>query len=130
MTDESTCGKFKKSHVERYLMPEIKPTQTRIINTFVDKMMVDKDLGAMSTEEREALRKNLRQKAEEQIEQAMLAALPDKKLLELEQLVDAGASDDALDDFFANCGVDFTKAAEQAMVEFRKAFLNSTVGEA
>lgn len=130
MTDESTCGKFKKSHVERYLMPEIKPTQTRIINTFVDKMMVDKDLGAMSTEEREALRKNLRQKAEEQIEQAMLAALPDKKLLELEQLVDAGASDDVLDNFFANCGVDFTKAAEQAMVEFRKAFLNSTVGEA
>lgn len=111
-------------------MPEIKPTQTRIINTFVDKMMVDKDLGAMGAEERDALRKNLRQKAEEQIEQAMLAALPDKKLLELEQLVDTDASDDVLDDFFANCGVDFTKAAEQAMVEFRKAFLNSAVGEA
>lgn len=44
--------------------------------------------------------------------------------------MDAGASDDVLDDFFADCGVDFTKAAEQAMVEFRKVFLNSTVGEA
>lgn len=130
MTDKSACGKFKKSHVERYLMPEIKPTQTRIINTFVDKMMADKDLSAMGAEEREALRRNLQQKVEEQIEQAMLAALPDEKLLELEGLMDNEASDEELDKFFANCGVDFTQAAEQAMVEFRKAFLSSTAGEA
>ncbi len=111
-------------------MPEINPTQTRIINTFVDKMMADKGLGAMSAEQQEELRKNLRVKVEEQIEQAMLRALSDAQLLELEKLVDDGVSDEELDAFFENSGADFTKAAEQAMAEFRKAFLNSNVGEA
>lgn len=110
-------------------MPEIKPTQTRFINTFVDKMMADKGLGVMSAEQQEELRKNLRVKVEEQIEQAMLRALSDAQLLELEKLVDNGASDEELDAFFESSGADFTKAAEQAMVEFRNAFLNSTVGE-
>lgn len=110
-------------------MPEIKPTQVRIINTFVDKMMSDKGMGAMSAEQQEELRKNLRVKVEEQIEQAMLRALSDAQLVELEKLVDNGVSDEELDVFFENSGADFTKAAEQAMTEFRKAFLNSTVGE-
>ncbi len=110
-------------------MPEIKPTQTRIINTFVDKMMADKGLDAMSAEEQAELKKNLRVKVEEQIEQAMLRALSDAQLLELEKLVDDGVSDEELDRFFADSGVDFTKAAEQAMIEFRKAFLASAAGE-
>ena len=110
-------------------MPEIKPTQTRIINTFVDKMMVDKGLGAMSAEQQDELRKNLRIKVEEQIEQAMLRALSDAQLMELEKMVDNGVSDEELDAFFENSGADFTKAAEQAMVEVRNAFLNSAAGE-
>lgn len=108
-------------------MPEIKPAQTRIINTFVDKMMSDKGLGAMNAEEQEALRKDLRVKVEAQIEQAMLRALSNAQLLELEKLVDGGASDEELDAFFENSGADFTKAAEQAMADFRRAFLNDTV---
>lgn len=110
-------------------MPEIKPTQTKIINAFVDKMMADKGLDVASPEYGE-LRKNLREKTEEQIEQAMLRALSDAQLLELESLMDNNASDEAIDAFFDNAGVDFTQAVEQAMAEFRKAFLNSTAGEA
>lgn len=111
-------------------MPEIKPTQTKLINVFVDKMMADKGLDAMSAEEQAMLRKSLREKVEEQVEQAMLGALTDAQLLELERLMDAEASDEELDKFFDNSGADFDGAAEEALVEFRKAFLNSTVGEA
>lgn len=108
-------------------MPEDKPVQTKVIEEFVDKMIADKGLGVVSTEKIGALRENLCAKLEEQVEQAMLRALSDEQLVELEKLVDSGASDEELDEFFDNSGVDFTKAAEQAMSEFRKAFLDSAV---
>lgn len=111
-------------------MPEIKPTQTKLINVFVDKMMADKGLDAMGAEEQQGLRKSLRAKVEEQVERAMLSALTDAQLVELERMMDEGASDAELDKFFDESGADFDGAVHEAMTEFRKAFLNSTVGEA
>lgn len=110
-------------------MPEINPAQTRIINTFVDTLVADKGLGAMGAEEQEVLKKDLQTKVEEQIEQAMLRALSDAQLVELEKLVDGGASDEDLGAFFENSGVDFAQAAEQAMSEFRQEFLSNVAEE-
>jgi len=98
-------------------MPENKPTKAKIINVFVDKMMADKGV------EDEALREQLKVKLEEQIEQAMIRALSDEKLVELDVMLDNGVSDEELEVFFDGAGVNYEQVVEQTMAAFRKAFL-------
>lgn len=100
-------------------MPENKPTKAKIINVFVDKMMSDKGVND------ETLKEQLKAKLDEQIEQAMIRALPDEKLVELEAMLDRDASDDEIEKFFDESGVDFQVAVEDTMAAFRAAFLNN-----
>lgn len=98
-------------------MPEV--TKKKVINTFVSKMMADKGVNDA------ALKEQLEVKLEEQIEQAMIRTLPDEKLTELEGMLDRDVSDEEVEKFFDESGVDFAKVAGQAMAAFRTAFLNS-----
>lgn len=100
-------------------MPENKPTQAEIVSAFVEKMMADKGV------EDATLRAELEAKLEEQIEQTMIRTLPDEKLGELEEMLGREASDEEIENFFNEAGVDFQAAVEQAMLAFREAFLNS-----
>lgn len=94
-------------------------TKGKVINVFVDKMMADKGVNDAG------LKEQLETKLEEQIEQAMIRALPDEKLTELEGMLDREASDEEIEAFFEGAGVDFQGAVEQTMAAFREAFLNS-----
>lgn len=94
----------------------------KVLSEFVERMITDKG-GEMTVEQRTQLAGSLREKLQEQIEQAMLRMLSDEQLVELEQMLDAGVSDDDLERFFDEAGVDFSRAAAQAMTEFRKAYM-------
>lgn len=104
-------------------MPENKPinqpTKAKVINVFVSKMMADKGVNDP------ALKEQLETKLEEQIEQAMIRMLPDEKLVKLEGMLDNNASDEEIEGFFDESGVNFEEAAQQTMAAFRAAFLNS-----
>lgn len=106
-------------------MPEVNLTKNQIATVFVDKILAEKGLTDLSPEQQVRLREQLKAKLDEQVDQAMLRALSDEQLDELEKLIDDGASDEQIDDFFNRTNVDFTAAVQETMVEFRKAFLAS-----
>lgn len=99
--------------------PTSQPTKAKVINAFVNKMMADKGTDDV------ALKEQLEMKLEEQIEQAMIRALPDEKLVELEGMLDREASDDEIEAFFDGAGVNFEEVAQQTMAAFRAAFLGN-----
>lgn len=109
-------------------MPEIKPTKDGLLTAYVNKMMKDKGLVGMAPEAYDQLRRQLKEKLEEQVEESMIRMLPDEKLVELDEKLDAGMTDEEMEAFFEQSGVNFEAAAEQAMVAFRNAFMTSGVG--
>lgn len=107
-------------------MPGIGITPMEAIAVYVDQMMAEKGLGA---EEQGAMRSGLIEQATNFVEQRTLWALDDERLMELEKMTENGVSDAELGEFFGESGVDFARVTEQAMTEFREAFLNSGMGE-
>lgn len=99
-------------------------TQNQIINTIVEQMIADK--GETLTDE---LRAALNQQMTSYIEGSIFAALPDEKLLELDAMAERDASDEELDAFFDQAGVDYDRVAEDAIARFREAYLNGTLPE-
>lgn len=102
-------------------MPEDTPTKAKLINVFVDKMMADKGVSGA------ALKDRLKTELDERVEQAMVRALPDEKLVELDGMLDSDVSDDEIEKFFKESGVNFVEVVERTMAEFRKSFLSDSV---
>lgn len=94
------------------------------IDAFVNNLVMKKHAGAMDATAKEALREDI----ERWIEMAMLQALSDEQLSELERLTENGISDEELDDFLVGTGVDFTTVAEQALAEWRRNYLHDEKG--
>lgn len=95
----------------------------KVLSEFVEKMVAEKGVAGMTPEQQAQLSKSLSEKLEEQIEQAMIKMLSDEQLVQLETMLDSNVSDEALEKFFDESGVDFSQAAAQAMTEFRKAYM-------
>lgn len=100
----------------------------RAIDTFVSKMITDKGLDALAPDMRARLHAQLREKLDEQIDQAAIRMLSNLELLQFEQLVeDENTTPSQVEAFFDNAGVDYGVAAEQAMLAFRDAFLREEI---
>lgn len=97
----------------------VEEKRDREVSEFVAKMMAEK--GATD----EVLREQLEMKLQEQIEQAMIRALSDEMLVELDCMLEREASDEEIETFFDESGVDFAEVVEQTMLVFREAFLNN-----
>lgn len=106
-------------------MPDRKYNDQRTLSTYVDAMIMERgDAKELSMEMRGALKRALLEGLNDAIEKAILAALPDSKLLELEKILDNDGSDEELDKFFAGVeDVDATPAIKQAMEKFRADYL-------
>lgn len=105
-------------------MPETTPSQEQILSAFVLKMMQDKGVTGLSDDERNRLRMNLQDKLEEQIERALVEMLSDEQLIELDKRLDEGMTDEEVEAFFLEAGVDAEQAMADAMKAFREAFMN------
>lgn len=104
-------------------MPEIDFNDERALMAFVDKMITDKDAG-VSAEERARLRGELYEKMNERIERAMIGALPDQMLIELDKSIDNGMTDEEIEEFFEGTGIGFSEVVQKAMKEFREEYLS------
>lgn len=100
-------------------MPENKINPDMVLSRFLDEIVAVKGAG-LSKVERLSLRQDLRTQMDEKVDAAIIAALPEDKLLELNNLVEREASEDEIEDFFAKVGVDFEKVALSAVLQFRK----------
>lgn len=103
-------------------MPEIKLTNTKFLRVFADKMMEDKGIPEA---ERLEMRDDLVRDIDDKIETAILESLPIEKLRELDQLLDDGADDAALDKFFAQLDGNYDEVIERALAKYRENFLQS-----
>lgn len=106
-------------------MPENKINADGVISSFLDQIIAAKG-EKLSKNERLSLRQELFAELDDKIDAAMIAALPDDKLLELNQKIDGDASEEDLDKFFADAGVDFNKVALQVALQFREDQLRGT----
>lgn len=103
-------------------MPETNSKQ--IIDEYLNRLMAEKGASALGAEEQAKMRAELEQKLEEKIGRAMINALPDAKLIELEQLLDMGAADEVMEKFFAEAQADYAEATKAAVEEFSREELN------
>lgn len=106
-------------------MPENNSTQ-ELIDEFIGQIMAERGETALSAEEQAQVRADLQSRLEERVGEAIFGALPDDKLIELEQLMDMGAADEVIMQFFKDAGVDYSDAVNAAVERFQEE--NRTVG--
>ncbi len=111
------------------MMPNINSEQEQVMEAFVHQMVADKGLLEEDQKQNGKIQQELRVQLDEVMDRSLIDALPEEKLVELDKMLDAGATDDEIENFFDTAGVDFEAAMRGAMEEFRRQYLegnNST----
>lgn len=89
------------------------------LDQFINEMLDAKQLPPMSAETRTQLVADLKQRLLDQINRALIDALPDEKMEEFERLLDDPTiGDGAIQQFIVNSGVDAKRVATATMLRF------------
>lgn len=105
-------------------MPQdINLSDERILQIFVNKMITEKTPQGLDDGDRDKISRVLIEQLNQRMEYALIAALPDDKLTELNNLLDNNDKDDAIDGVFDNSGVDFDAVSQQTLEAFRQEYL-------
>jgi len=105
-------------------MPEnIKLSDERILQIFVNKMITEKTPQGLDDEDRDKISRVLIEQLNQRMEYALIAALPDDKLAELNDLLDGDGDSEAIDRVFDTSGVDFDAVSKQTLEAFRQEYL-------
>lgn len=111
-------------------MPKIKITQDQVLDVFLERVLKDKGEWASDAQKQKKQLEQLRRKLDDRIELEMMRALTDDQLDELERRLDDGMSDDELEKFLDETGVNFGEAARKGLIGFRADYLGETPEEA
>ena len=96
------------------------------VEQFIDQLITDKGVSGLTDEVRAELRKDLMQRLADQIDRAVINALPEDKAIELsERLDDENFGDDQVNDFIRDSGVDIQRISLETMVKFRELYLGA-----
>jgi len=93
----------------------------QFIDNLIDAKLADTEISA---DVRQTLHKNLRERLENQIIQAILALLDEHEQLELEHLVDANRIGE-IETYLADHGVNMNQVLAGAMAEFQASYLGA-----
>lgn len=99
------------------------PTKSRVLAAFVNQMIKDKGLTELDATARAELKRKLMQELDTQIERAYIMAMSDEQLIQMNEMLDTGASDEEIGELFETSGVDYEAVTVQAMQAFRNNFL-------
>ncbi len=94
-------------------------SQEELIAVYVEKMIYDK--GVEATDE---LRDKLFNELSDEITKQMILAMPDYLVKKLNEDIDGGADDEAINKAIDESGIDVETITEQTMSAFREKFLN------
>jgi len=101
------------------------------LDRFVGEIVSAKALPGVTDEVRTQLVSDLKERLLDQIDRALIDALPDDKADELNTMLDDPSIDDAaLQSFIASSGVDVRGVTIATMLRFRDLYLNSRGKEA
>ncbi len=107
-------------------MPENNFNVDQAFAEFIDQMMLERNLLTGDQQQNQQLRAELSAQLDQAIQRSVLEALPDEKLAELSQMLDRGdISDDEIEKFFDDAGVDYTQAVARAIEDFRANYINT-----
>lgn len=96
------------------------------LDRFVADMLQEKSLAGVNDEVRAQLIQDLKQQLLDQINRALIDALPEDKLDEFNHMLeDESTSDESLQQFILNSGIDTTQVAARTMLQFRDLYLQS-----
>lgn len=96
------------------------------LDQFINEMLDAKQISGLTDEVRAQLVSDLKQRLLDQINKALIDALPEDKMDEFEQLLDNESAGDAeLQQFIANAGVDVKKVATVTMLRFYDLYVTS-----
>jgi len=96
------------------------------LDQFVNQLIEDKNITGLTPEGREQVANELKELVTEEINRAVLTAMPDSKLDELSALMDSGdfTSDD-MQKFIAESGVDLKQITTETLLYFRAFYLGN-----
>ena len=96
------------------------------LNKFINDMLSDKDLSGVTEESKIFLVDDLKTRLLDQINRALIAALPDEKTNEFSALLDKQlVTAEEVQEFIADSGVDVQKITARTMLLFRDLYLQT-----
>ena len=107
-------------------MPEIKPDE-KVLTAFVDRLIANKGGSTLDATQKETLQGELLEQLDDRIQHAMIGALPDAKIVELEKLLDADAPDEEVEKIFQESGADYSHAIRKAMDDFQTDYFTDKI---
>jgi len=101
-------------------------SQDEALDKFINDMLSDKDLSGVSDEARGYLLEDLKNRLLDQVNRALIDALPEDKNAEFDALLDnESVTDIQVQQFIIDSGVDVQKIAAKAMLLFRDLYLQT-----
>ena len=105
-------------------------SEDEMMDIFVEKMITDKGFGDLPEETKAKFRTEIKDNLITRINEAIVAALPDEKLAELDELFETGeATAEKINDLIEKSGIDMSEPIQRTMLDFREAYLNATNAE-
>ncbi len=96
------------------------------LDTFIQDIIEAKQLTGLTDEARGGLVEEMRERLLDMINRALIEALPEEKVVEFSQLLDQETvSDEQVQQFIAESGVDVEKVTAKTMLAFRTLYLQS-----
>lgn len=94
------------------------------LKAFIGDMLSSKSWNtAIDDNAKKQLEEDLKNRLMDQIDQAVVEALPEDKIDSLNTLLDGDASDEEIGNFIVDCGIDVERITSQTMLRFRDLYL-------
>lgn len=95
------------------------------LDAFINDILDKKSLPGVTPEVRAQLVADMRERLLDQINRALINALPSEKVTELGGLLDKGADEASLQKFIMDAGVDTRRVTIETMLKFRMLYLGT-----
>ena len=93
------------------------------LSKFINDIIDAKNFKTLDSEVRQQLEQDLKNKLLDKIDRAVLGALPENKIDGFNDLLDRNASQQEVQQYIANSGVDTKKITLETMLRFRSLYL-------
>ena len=93
------------------------------LSKFINDIIDAKNFKTLDSEVRQQLEQDLKNRLLDQIDRAVLGALPENKIDGFNDLLDRNASQQEVQQYIANSGVDTKKITLETMLRFRSLYL-------
>lgn len=102
---------------------KLTPTKSRVLAAFVSQLIKDKGLTELDSAARADLKRKLMQELNSEIERAYIMAMSDEQLIQMNEMLDTGASDEEIGELFETSVVNYEEVTVKVMQAFRNNFL-------